>query len=48
MREAGGVQATRTPDIAAPAADVLEAGTAFYGSAEVCVLGMLDVSMFLV
>ena len=35
VREAGGVQATGTPDIMAPIMDVLEAGTAFYGSAEV-------------
>lgn len=35
VREAGGVQATRTPDIMAPAVDVLGAGTSFYGSAEV-------------
>eukprot|EP00904_Undaria_pinnatifida_P008907 jgi/Undpi1/5146/HiC_scaffold_19.g08497.m1 len=35
VREAGGVQATRTPDIVAPTIDVIQAGTAFYGIAEV-------------
>lgn len=36
VREESGVEATRTPDIIAPAADLIEAGTAFYGKAEVC------------
>ena len=36
MREESGVEATRTPDIIAPAIDLIEAGTAFYGKAEVC------------
>eukprot|EP00903_Cladosiphon_okamuranus_P018091 g16649.t1 len=35
VREKSGVEATRTPDIIAPAADLIEAGTAFYGKAEV-------------
>lgn len=39
VREESGVEATRTPDIIAPAADLIEAGTAFYGKAEVwCVV----------
>lgn len=35
VREDKGVEATRTPDIVAPAADTIPAGTAFYGKAEV-------------
>lgn len=35
VREESGVEATRTPDIIAPAADMIEAGIAFYGKAEV-------------
>eukprot|EP00752_Nemacystus_decipiens_P005964 g5386.t1 len=35
VREESGVEATRTPDIVAPAVDHIEAGTAFYGKAEV-------------
>lgn len=37
VREESGVEATRTPDIISPPADLIEAGTAFYGKAEVCV-----------
>lgn len=40
VREEGGVEARRTPDIMAPAVDLIEAGTAFYGKAEVCVCVM--------
>ncbi|CAN0563269.1 unnamed protein product, partial [Ectocarpus sp. 12 AP-2014] len=35
VREEAGVEATKTPDIVAPAADCIEAGAAFYGKAEV-------------
>jgi len=35
VREEAGVEATRTPDIIAPAVDVIPVGTAFYGKAEV-------------
>lgn len=37
VREEGGVEATRTPDLMAPTVDLIEAGAAFYGKAEVCV-----------
>lgn len=41
VREEAGVEATKTPDIVAPAADHIEAGAPFYGKAEVgaCLYG---------
>lgn len=47
VREEAGVEATRTPDIVAPAVDLIEAGTAFYGKAEVCLVRALFYVCFL-